>query len=93
MRQAELLRRILTKKIQEDEVKVKTTEHPVALPSLSAIDASEKHGNEFILSETAKSIPESLEENVETSLIATEKSVAATKKKTFPKKKKEDSAF
>lgn len=90
MRQAELLRRILTKKNQEDEVKI--IEHPVALSSPSVIDSSEKHGNEFILSETAKSIPESLEENVETSLIATEK-LAAAKKKTFPKKKKEDSAL
>ena len=92
MRQAELLRRILTKKIQEDEVEVKTIEQPDALPSPNAIDTSTKHSDEFILSETAKSIPESLEENVETSLIATEKS-AATKKKTFPKKKKEDSAL
>ena len=86
MRHVELLRRSLAKKLQEDSPEAFQNDSNNS-PVVNQVNNDSTKSGEFIVSETAKSIPESLEENIETaSLGDTEKSVP-NKKKTFPKKK------
>jgi len=91
MRHVELLRRVVAKKLREDSKKKrKAVEKPAAFLSEKSENVPVKTSEDFILSETAKSIPESLEENTETTPLASEEKTSSSKKKPFPKKKKEE---
>ena len=91
MRHVELLRRVVAKKLREDSKKKrKAVEKPAAFLSEKSENVPVKTSEDFILSETAKSIPESLEENTETTPLAPEDKTSSSKKKPFPKKKKEE---
>lgn len=92
MRQIDRIRRFVVENLEkEDRTAKKLTEEEVLTTiseELTKTSSLKKANDEFTVSENAKSIPQSLEENVEVApVITVEKPIAP--KKTFPKKKKE----